>query len=148
MEENIIVNETKQYIVIRLGNEQFGIDIKYIDNIVRMQRITRVPMAQDYFKGVINLRGEVIPVMSLRVRFELEDDVIDTKTRIIIIKMDSQSKVGILVDQVKEVVTIDAEEIEKVAQSGTDASGQYLDGVGKNGEELITLLNIANVISD
>ena len=74
MEENIIVNETKQYIVIRLGNEQFGIDIKYIDNIVRMQRITRVPMAQDYFKGVINLRGEVIPVMSLRVRFELEDD--------------------------------------------------------------------------
>lgn len=148
MEENIIVNETKQYIVIRLGNEQFGIDIKYIDNIVRMQRITRVPMAQDYFKGVINLRGEVIPVMSLRVRFELEDDVIDTKTRIIIIKMDSQSKVGILVDQVKEVVTIDSEEIEKVAQSGTDTSGQYLDGVGKNGGELITLLNIANVISD
>lgn len=148
MEENIIVNETKQYIVIRLGNEQFGIDIKYIDNIVRMQRITRVPMAQDYFKGVINLRGEVIPVMSLRVRFELEDDVIDTKTRIIIIKMDSQSKVGILVDQVKEVVTIGTEEIEKVAHGGPEGSGQYLDGVGKNGEELITLLNIANVISD
>ena len=148
MEENIIVNETKQYIVIRLGNEQFGIDIKYIDNIVRMQRITRVPMAQDYFKGVINLRGEVIPVMSLRVRFELEDDIIDTKTRIIIIKMDSQSKVGVLVDQVKEVVTIEADAIEKVSQSNTDGTGQYLDGVGKNGEELITLLNIANVISD
>ncbi len=148
MEENIIVNETKQYIVIRLGNEQFGIDIKYIDNIVRMQRITRVPMAQDYFKGVINLRGEVIPVMSLRVRFELEDDNIDTKTRIIIIKMDSQSKVGVLVDQVKEVVTIEADAIEKVSQSNTEGTGQYLDGVGKNGEELITLLNIANVISD
>lgn len=148
MEENIIVNETKQYIVIRLGNEQFGIDIKYIDNIVRMQRITRVPMAQDYFKGVINLRGEVIPVMSLRVRFELEDDNIDTKTRIIIIKMDSQSKVGVLVDQVKEVVTIEADAIEKVGQGNTDGTGQYLDGVGKNGEELITLLNIANVISD
>ena len=148
MEENIIVNETKQYIVIRLGNEQFGIDIKYIDNIVRMQRITRVPMAQDYFKGVINLRGEVIPVMSLRVRFELEDDNIDTKTRIIIIKMDSQSKVGVLVDQVKEVVTIETDAIEKVGQGNTDGTGQYLDGVGKNGEELITLLNIANVISD
>lgn len=148
MEENILVNETKQYIVIRLGNEQFGIDIKYIDNIVRMQRITRVPMAQDYFKGVINLRGEVIPVMSLRVRFELEDDEIDSKTRIIIIKMDSQSKVGVLVDQVKEVVTIEADAIEKVGNGGSDTSGQYLDGVGKNGDELITLLNIANVISD
>ncbi len=147
MEENILVNEVKQYIVIRLGEEQFGIDIKYIDNIIRMPRITRVPMAQDYFKGVINLRGEVIPVMSLRVRFELEDDVIDSKTRIIIIKMDSQSKVGVLVDQVKEVVTIEAEEVEKVTQSN-DGSGQYLDGVGKNGEELISLLNIANVISD
>lgn len=147
-ENNIVVNETKQYIVIRLGNEQFGIDIKYIDNIVRMQRITRVPMAQDYFKGVINLRGEVIPVMSLRVRFELEDDEIDTKTRIIIVKMDSQSKVGVLVDQVKEVVTIESDEVEKVGQSNTETSAQYLDGVGKNGEELITLLNIANVISD
>lgn len=147
-ENNIVVNETKQYIVIRLGNEQFGIDIKYIDNIVRMQRITRVPMAQDYFKGVINLRGEVIPVMSLRVRFELEDDEIDTKTRIIIVKMDPQSKVGVLVDQVKEVVTIESDEVEKVGQSNTETSAQYLDGVGKNGEELITLLNIANVISD
>lgn len=148
MEENIIVNETKQYIVIRLGNEQFGIDIKYIDNIVRMQRITRVPMAQDYFKGVINLRGEVIPVMSLRVRFDLEDDEIDSKTRIIIIKMDSQSKVGVLVDQVKEVVTIEADAIEKVGHKSTDTSAQYLDGVGKNGDELITLLNISSVISD
>ena len=140
--------DTAQYIVISMGDEQFGIDIKYIDNIVRMQRITRVPMAQDYFKGVINLRGEVIPVMSLRVRFELEDDEIDTKTRIIIVKMDSQSKVGVLVDQVKEVVTIESDEVEKVGQSNTETSAQYLDGVGKNGEELITLLNIANVISD
>ena len=148
MEENIVMNETKQFIVIKLGNEQFGIDIKYIDNIVRMQRITRVPMAQDYFKGVINLRGEVIPVMSLRVRFDLEDDEIDSKTRIIIIKMDSQSKVGVLVDQVKEVVTIESDAIEKVGHKSADASGQYLDGVGKNGDELITLLNISSVISD
>ena len=148
MEENIVMNETKQFIVIKLGNEQFGIDIKYIDNIVRMQRITRVPMAQDYFKGVINLRGEVIPVMSLRVRFDLEDDEIDSKTRIIIIKMDSQSKVGVLVDQVKEVVTIESDAIEKVGHKSADASGQDLDGVGKNGDELITLLNISSVISD
>ena len=55
--------ETKQYIVVRIGNEKYGIDIGYIDNIVRMQKITRVPKAQHYFSGVINLRGEIVPVM-------------------------------------------------------------------------------------
>ena len=68
-----VANE-KQYIVVRLGSEQYGIDIQYVDNIVRNQRITRVPKAQHYFKGVINLRGEVIPVMSLRLKFDLEPD--------------------------------------------------------------------------
>ena len=57
--------EAKQYIVVRIGNEQYGIDIQNVDNIVRMQRITRVPKAQSYFKGVINLRGEIIPVMKI-----------------------------------------------------------------------------------
>ena len=74
--------------------EQFGIDISYIDNIVRMQRITRVPKTQKYFKGVINLRGEVIPVMSLRLKFDFDADEITNKTRILIIKPDSQASVG------------------------------------------------------
>ena len=64
-------NDKKQYIVITFGNEQYGIDISYVDNIVRMQKITRVPKAQPYFKGVINLRGEVVPVMSLRLKMGL-----------------------------------------------------------------------------
>ena len=62
----MIEKETKQYIVVKIGSEQYGIDINYIDNIVRMQKITRVPKAQYHFKGVINLRGEVVPVMSIR----------------------------------------------------------------------------------
>jgi purine-binding chemotaxis protein CheW len=74
MEENVKVLEAKQYIVVNIGQEQYGIDIKYVDNIVRMQRITRVPKAQHYFKGVINLRGEIIPVMSIRLKFALEPD--------------------------------------------------------------------------
>ena len=69
-----VVDEGIQYIVVRIGSEQYGIDIRYVDNIVRNQRITRVPKAQPYFKGVINLRGEIIPVMSLRLKFGLEPD--------------------------------------------------------------------------
>ena len=84
-------SETVQYIVVKIGNEQYGIDIQYIDNIVRNQKITRVPKAQPYFKGVINLRGEIIPVMSIRLRLGLEDDDFTDKTRIIIINIDSST---------------------------------------------------------
>ena len=78
-----------QYIVVKVGNEQYGIDIQYIDNIVKSQRITRVPKTQKYYNGVINLRGEIIPVMSIRVRLGLEPDVFTDKTRIIIIKLEN-----------------------------------------------------------
>ena len=102
LKENINgVEEEKQYIVVNIGDEYFGIDIMNIDNIVRMQRITRVPKAENYFKGVINLRGEVLPVMSLRRKFGVEDDVITNASRIIIVKINGQYHVDILVDAVK-----------------------------------------------
>ena len=62
--------ETKQYISVKIGEEKFGIDIGYVDNIVRMQKITRVPKAQKYFKGIINLRGDIVPVMSARIKWD------------------------------------------------------------------------------
>ena len=74
MEELKVAGETNQYIVIRLGHEQYGIDIRYIDNIVRMQHITRVPKLASYLRGVINLRGEVIPIMSVRLKMGLPAD--------------------------------------------------------------------------
>ena len=92
--------ETKQYIVVQIGNEKYGIDIRYIDNIVRMQKITRVPKAQSYFKGVINLRGEIVPVMSIRKKMGLEDDVITDASRIIILKVEEKGSLGVVVDQV------------------------------------------------
>mgnify|MGYP000999133078 CR=1 FL=1 len=75
----VIDKESKQYIVVMVGSEQYGIDISYIDNIVRMQKITRVPKIQSYFKGVINLRGEIVSVMSIRNKMGLEDDVHERK---------------------------------------------------------------------
>lgn len=144
-----VASEGKQYIVVQMGTEQYGIDIKYVDNIVRNQRITRIPKAQSYFKGVINLRGEIIPVMSLRLKFGLEPDEYTNATRIIIIKLEAQSAIGIIVDEVREVVTLGEESIEKnTISDATDAKAQYLSGVGKHGDGLISLLNIASVIID
>jgi len=148
MAETLSGMESKQYIIVELGNEQYGVDIQYIDNIVRMQRITRVPKAQPYFKGVINLRGEVIPVMSLRLKFEFDEDEITNKTRILIIKPDSQASVGIIVDSVKEVLELSNDMIDKVAKDVNDERSAYLSGIGKNGESLISILNIAEIFME
>lgn len=140
------VKEIVQYIVIKIGDEQYGIDIKYIDNIVRMQNITRVPKVPSYLKGVINLRGEVIPVMSLRLKMEMEEDVPTKDTRIIIIKMNQHDGIGIMVDSVKEVVSLDASEIERVAFDNREERTNFVQGIGKQGDSLISLLDIHAVL--
>ncbi|MCM1287133.1 MAG: chemotaxis protein CheW [Clostridium sp.] len=144
MDNNQVNANRKQYIILRFDSEQYGIDISYIDNIVRLQPITRVPHSQSYFLGVINLRGEIIPVMSMRRKFELEDVENTGKTRILIIKAEN-AKIGVLVDEVREVVTLDEEEIEKLT---SDDSRTYLTGVGKYNDTLISLINISGLVSD
>ncbi|MCR4909541.1 MAG: chemotaxis protein CheW [Lachnospiraceae bacterium] len=146
LHENL--GELIQYIVIALGDEQYGIDIKYIDNIVRVQSIRRVPKVQEYFKGVINLRGEVIPVMSLRLKMGLGDDEITGKSRIIILKFDSDSVVGALVDEVKEVVTIAQGNIEEVAHDAKNGVQSFISGVGKVESGLISLLDLSMIIGE
>ena len=142
-----VERNTTQYIVTRLGDEQYGIDIKFISNIVRMQKITRVPKVSSYIKGVINLRGEVIPTISLRLKMGLPEDEITKKTRIIILKIDQHESIGVLVDEVKEVVTLDDEHVEKMSYDKDDKA-RFLSGVGKYEEKLISLLDIMSVLSD
>lgn len=143
---NTVVEATSvQYIVVNIGNEQYGINIKYIDNIVRIQRITRVPKTQLYYKGVINLRGEIIPVMSMRLRLGLPDDEFGDKSRIIIVKIENAT-IGIIVDQVKEVVALDEDSIEKITPDVNDETSAYINAIGKNKGELISLLDIVGII--
>lgn len=141
-------NDSVQYIVVRLGEEQYGIDIKYIDNIVRMQSITRVPQMPEYLKGVINLRGEVIPVMSIRLKMFLPEDEITRATRIIIIKLEQFGTIGIIVDEVKEVVTLDTTQIEKIAYDANGDTTNFLSGIGKYEGGLISLLDLNLVLQD
>lgn len=135
-----------QYIVVSIGSEQYGINIKFIDNIVRNQKITRVPKSQKYYKGVINLRGEIIPVMSIRLKLGLEDDTFTDKTRIIIVKVEGAT-IGVIVDQVKEVVTLEKEDTENMTRlSNDDVTAGYISAIGKSKGELISLLDIVSVI--
>jgi len=148
MDEIRIGFDLTQYIVIKIGEEQYGIDIKYIDNIVRVQHITRVPKVADYLKGVINLRGEVVPVMSIRLKMALEDDTFTNATRIIILKLEEHGSVGIIVDEVKEVVSLGAEDIDKYSPDNRDEKSDFIKGIGKHNEQLISLLDINAVIDE
>lgn len=147
MDELAITIEYTQYIKIRLGDEFFGIDIKHIDNIVRMQHITRVPKSENYIKGVINLRGVVIPVFSLRLKMGLPEIEESKSNRIIILKIEGDL-VGIIVDEVKEVVNIAENDVEKVYRDASDPIQNFLLGVGKENGSLVSLLDINEVLSE
>lgn len=142
-----VEHDTTQYIVTQLGGEQYGIDIKYISNIIRMSKITRVPKVSNYIKGVINVRGVVIPTISLRLKMGLPEDEITKKTRIIILTLDQHESIGVLVDEVKEVVTLDEEHTERMSYEKDDKE-RYLSGVGKADGKLISLLDITAVLAE
>ncbi|NLJ87201.1 MAG: chemotaxis protein CheW [Epulopiscium sp.] len=146
--ENVSNQEIKQFIVFKLGSEEYGIDILHVQNIERVLSITRVPKAPFFIKGVINLRGEIIPVMSLRLKFNLEADEFTDDTRIIIVRIDD-SQIGMIVDEVKEVLQLSTDSIENVqGVSGitSDIHLNFIQGVGKVNNNIVTLLNIKNLI--
>ena len=108
-----------------------------------MSKITRVPKVQSYFKGVMNLRGEIVPVMSIRKKMGLPEDVITDASRIIIIKLEEKGSIGIIVDEVREVITLFLGDVEK-----TTAKDSFINGIGKNGEELISLFEINAIVEE
>ena len=146
--DTVEVLDTKQYIILKFDSEQYGIDISYVDTIVRMQKITRVPKAQSYFKGIINLRGEIVAVMSIRNKMGLEDDVFTNASRIIILKLEEKGAIGIIVDEVKEVMTLSEDEIDKAVNSPKDGRGNFINGIGKNGDELVSLFEINSIVEE
>ncbi len=150
LRDNADVGELIQFIVIKIDDEQYGINIKYIDNIVRMQQITRVPKVDDYLKGVINIRGEIVPVMSVRMKMGLKEDVITNKSRLIILKTNEGDLVGIIVDQVNQVLTLDVNNIEKMRYDDKKSSSNanFVGGVGHYEGGLVSILDLDAVVSE
>lgn len=139
--------EKKQYVIFRIGNDEYGTDINKVTIIERLLTITRVPKTPPYIKGVINLRGDIIPVMELRTRLDIPEIEKDDDTRIIIIDVNEISY-GIIVDSVSEVIEIDEAQIESPSGIINDISMDYVNGVAKCGTNLITILNVEKLISE
>ena len=146
--EGAVENDAAQFIVIQVGEEQYGINIAFVDNIVRMQAITRVPKSASYIKGVINLRGIVVPVMSLRLKMGLEADEYTKATRIIILKLEHIGTVGVIVDEVKEVITLDSDAIEKVSTDTSNDKINFVQSVGKSNGSLVSILDLGAVATE
>lgn len=134
-------NNEIQLVVFKLASEFYAVDILKVKEIKLMTNITRVPHSPDYYKGVINLRGSVFPVIDLKKRLNLPDNEYTDETRIIMVRIED-TFVGIIVDSVVEVTTVDEKVIEPIQTGNSDVNNKYLSGVAKHNEELLILLNI------
>ena len=136
-----------QYLTFVVGDETFGFGIEYVTEIVGMQSITTVPDVQNYIKGVINLRGSVIPVIDIRLRFGLNEREYDERTCIVVVKLNELS-VGLIVDIVHEVTNIPESKISEPPKVRGDAGAQYIDGMGKLEDKVVILLDIVKLLSN
>ena len=138
-----------KYLTFSLANEEYGIGILKIKEIIGMMPITTVPQTPDFVKGVINLRGKVIPVLDLRRRFDMEPVDYTERTCIIVVDIASETRnvmIGVVVDSVSEVLNIKADVIEETPSFGTKLSTDYILGMAKIGKGVKILLDIDKVL--
>ncbi|RME58757.1 MAG: purine-binding chemotaxis protein CheW [Candidatus Dadabacteria bacterium] len=141
-----------KYLTFALSQEQYGIDILKAQEIIAVPKITATPLSPPYVKGVINLRGKIIPVIDLRLKFGLEPREYDEKTCIIVVNFEwqgTEKKVGIIVDTVLEVVDFSPEVIEKAPQYSTSLNSLVIQGIAKVGEKRpVILIDILRTVLD
>lgn len=136
-----------QLVTFRLGEEEFGVQILVVNEIIRLVQITQVPNAPAFIEGVINLRGKVLPVVGLRKRFKMPEVPLDSQSRIIVMEL-NQNVVGFLVDAVSEVLRIPESTVEQAPAVVAGIGSEYLEGVGKLDDRLLILLNLEALLAD
>lgn len=140
-----------KYLTFELGGETYGLEILKVQEIISMQEITKVPRTPEYVKGVINLRGKVIPVIDLRTKFEMQEVEATRDTCIIIVQVqrgETSVIIGVIVDKVSEVLEISGEEIEPPPALGTHVDTQFILGMAKTRDSVKILLDIDKVMTE
>jgi purine-binding chemotaxis protein CheW len=134
-----------KYLTFDLADEEYGLEILKVREIIGLMVITPVPRTAEYVMGVINLRGKVIPVIDLRLRFEMESAEATEQTCVIVVDV-GNTEIGIIVDRVSEVLDIPAEQIEDSPVFGANVNTDFILGIGKRGEDVTILLDIEKVL--
>ncbi|MEW5755492.1 MAG: chemotaxis protein CheW [Pseudomonadota bacterium] len=144
------LEEQHQYLTFNLGGEMYAIGILHIKEIIEYGSVTTVPMMPDFIRGVINLRGAVVPVVDLALRFARASSPVTRRTCIVIIEVESDEErqdVGVMVDAVSEVLEIPAGEIEPAPSFGAKIRADFIQGMGKVNGKFVIILNVGKVLS-
>lgn len=136
-----------KYVIFKLENESYGLNIKNVLSIEKVQEYTRVPNAPSFVKGVINLRGEVIPIIDLKNKLGYGNVEIDSNSRIIV-TLQEEVVVGFIVDSSSEVLEIKDENIDRPPRTGENKISEYIKGVGKYNGRIIMIMNLEKVLED
>ncbi len=136
----------RQLVVFGLGDEEFGVDIIQVQEIVRLQEVTKIPNAPEFVEGIVNLRGKVIPLIALRKRFGFAQVDHDDDSRIIVTSV-NENLIGIIVDNVSEVIRLQEEQIEPPPNIVAGIGREYLQGVGKVEDRLVVLLELDRILN-
>jgi len=149
MNETGIV-KTAQYLTFKLGDEVFALDVIQVREVLDMSQITKVPRAPDFMRGVINVRGSVVPVVDMRMKFGLPKAKKTLDTRIVVMELsldDENTVLGAIADSVHEVLELEPSQIERSPRIGTRWRTEFIRGIGKQDEQFIIILDIDRVFS-
>ncbi len=141
------VEQTRQFVGMRLGAEEYVIDIIKVREILMLEEITYVPRVAGHFEGVINLRGDVVPVINLRARLGMADAGITPRTRIIITETPSGNAVGMMVDAVTSVIWLPESAIEQAAGAVGEVAAEYIKGIGRNNGRILGWLDVDRLVA-
>ncbi len=145
-----MTDKAGKYLTFKLAAEEFGLEILKVQEIIKMMEITKVPKTPEFVRGVINLRGKVIPVLDLRMKFGMPAKETTDKTCVIVVQVTHNSgsvTMGTIVDEVSEVLDIGGELIEPAPEFGTSVNTDFILGMGKVAKKVIMLLDIDKVLS-
>ena len=140
------LHEADEFLTFALGKEEYGVDILKVQEIRSYEGVTRLPDAPDYIKGVINLRGTIVPVIDMRLKFRLENADYSALTVMIVLSVAGRV-VGIVVDSVSDVVRLGGEQIRAVPEIGATIDSQFLTGIGTLDERMLILLDIERLMA-
>jgi purine-binding chemotaxis protein CheW len=149
-DKTVALAQTSKHLTFRLAEEEYGLDILKVQEIIGIMPITRVPRTPAFVRGVINLRGRVIPVVDLRVKFGVSSPDDDERTCIVVVQFagaKSTTTMGVVVDEVSEVIDISEDQIEDTPRFGADVETDFVLGIGKVADKVVMLLDIDRVLS-
>lgn len=140
------MSEMREFVTFRLNQEYYGINIQNVENIEKVLPITRIPYTLNYVKGVINLRGIIVPVVDLRARFGLEKRAATDESRIIIVNLE-ENKIGMLVDSSSEVLQISEDDIDAAPNVRREFNNEFIKNIGKKNGRIIMLIDLHKVLN-